>query len=297
MKLILSLCSIITLALLWSYKPAQKKPVNLEGSWEIVSYIDHESGGTEWLTYGPEIIKQKHITPTHFNWIMYDKDRDMLIGLGGGTYKIDEAGNYIENIDYFYPPGSSELGQSIPFTVDFKKGNWYHTGYAKRMEINGLGLIISTDSVKIEEIWSPIIPKYDNKKGLIGSWTLETFRHKSDEPYQDYPKYMGYLKMLTSTHFVWIQYNKEGDEIFAAGSGPYQYDGKSYIETLNVIHPSDDPVKDKTIVFEIELSDYKWKHFGYVPRDDGMPDSDDNMIDEFWIPYSADIDDETAFIE
>ncbi len=288
---------LLTLIIFFSYKPVQKDKVNLVGSWEIISYIDHENKGTEWLSYGDEIIKQKHITPTHFTWLMYDKEEDRLMGLGGGTYIINNNGEYVENIDFFYPPGSSELGQSIPFDVKFQDGNWYHTGYAKRMEINGLGLLISTDSVKIEEIWSPVTPKSENEDEIVGTWRLEKLRTDRDGDYQYYPDYMGYLKLLTPTHFIWVQYNKDGDEIFASGSGPYKYKKKNYIETLEMTHPSNSNVKGAVIKFDIELTGTKWKHYGWAPEIPGKTDGDENLIDEYWIRYTSDIDDETAFYD
>ncbi len=287
----------ITTALFYAYKPApEKTDINIVGTWEIVSFIDHQNGKSNWQSYPDKIIKQKHITTTHFTWFHYDTEEDRLEGLGGGTYMIDKEGRYVENIDFFYPPGSSELGQTIPFEMEFNDGLWYHTGYSKRMEINGKGVMISTDSVKIEEKWSPVASKFDNNKGLIGAWDLDRYRHKSDGPYMDYPKYMGYLKVLTPSHFIWVQYNKQGDEIYASGTGPYKYDGKKYIETLDMVHPSGSEMLGKTITFDIELNNNRWKHFGYIPQEDNQPNSDDNMIDEFWTPHKSTISEETAFM-
>ena len=55
------------------------------------------------------------------------------MGMGGGTYVI-QGDKYIENINFFYPPGSNELGQSIPFDYEIKGNNWYHLGYVKIYE-------------------------------------------------------------------------------------------------------------------------------------------------------------------
>lgn len=274
---------------------SQKK--DLVGSWEILSFIDHDNGSTEWEEYDKALIIQKHITPTHFTWLQYNPNTDQLVGLGGGSYIINKDGNYVENIEYFYPPGSSELGQSIPFDVKIEDGIWYHTGYAKRMEINGLGLLISTDSVKIEEKWSPIAGKTENNKDLVGTWNLERFRNDSEKAYMYYPKYMGYLKLVTPTHFVWVQYNKDGDEIFASGSGLYEFagDGK-YVEHLQTSYPGNSNIKGTSIKFDIAINEYIWKHFGYVPRNDGKPNGNDNMIDEFWVPHKSDLDEDTAFM-
>ncbi len=247
--------------------------------------MDHVSDGSGWQEYGDEIIKQKHITPTHFTWFHYNKEEDRLIGMGGGTYFINDDGKYVENIDFFYPPASSELGQSIPFDVTVENGIWYHTGYAKQMEINGNGLIIAVDSVKIEEKWSPVTTQYKNDNGLIGAWDLDTYRYETESPYLDYPEYMGYLKLLTPTHFIWIQYNKQADEIYGSGSGMYSYNSEKYVEILEMTHPANSNAKNATITFDIELNNSRWKHFGYLPTEEGKPDGPDNRIDEFWVPH------------
>ena len=43
----------------------------LQGTWQLVKYIDHENGGTEWTSYTDDFVYQKHITPTHFTWLKY----------------------------------------------------------------------------------------------------------------------------------------------------------------------------------------------------------------------------------
>jgi hypothetical protein len=263
----------------------------------LKAYIDHANGAADegWIDNNPSVIYQKHITSTHFTWIKYDTEINQLLGMGGGTYMINDDGKYVENIDFFYPPGSSELGQAIPFDVSFDKEQWFHTGYAKTMSINEQGEIIPTDSVKIEEIWSPLIAEFDNKKDIMGTWVLSKYRDETTTPYMEYPNFQGYMKLITPSHFTWIQYDKEGDEIFAAGSGTYSYNGKKYKEHLLATYPSSSPIQDKLYEFEINLSDHRWEHFGHV---DPLDDADDmELIDEVWIPYQPNIEDETAFYD
>ena len=75
--------------------------VNVEGSWEMIRFIDHANQGTDWIERPAKVIKQKHITDTHFSWFEYDSENNELIGMGGGTYIIDENNNYVENINFF----------------------------------------------------------------------------------------------------------------------------------------------------------------------------------------------------
>ncbi len=263
---------------------------DIQGSWELVSYIDHPNNGKEWESHDNNIIYQKHITKNYFTWIQFDKKADQLLRMGGGSYKIDSKGRYIEHLDFFYPPGSSELGQSIPFNLEFKESKWYHSGKAKKMELGDDGSMVMVGYIKIEEIWSPIVPTFKNNYELIGSWNLKSYRDKLSDQYMEYPVFTGYMKILTPTHFVWIKYDKEGDQIFAAGSGPYVYDGIKYVEVLEMVYPSNSGQLNTQVKFKPSLDGQQWNHFGYAPV--VLPDKKDSLlIDEVWIPKTPDEDD------
>ena len=262
------------------------------GSWELVQYIDHSNKGQDWQKYNSDIIYQKHITDSHFVWLKYDKSTDQLLGMGGGTYIINKAGKYVENIDFFYPPGSSELGQSIPFSIQMKKGNWIHTGYAKNMDYTEEGNVVVTDSTKIEELWKPLFHT-NNNRDLIGTWDLVSYREKADGQMIEYPEFIVYMKLVTPSHFVWVKYDNEGDEIYAAGSGPYHYDGKNYTEKIRVSYPKGNSAQGKDVVFSAVVNANKWIHKGIIPVEGG----EDLLIDEIWNPKKATFADLTAFQE
>jgi hypothetical protein len=256
------------------------------GSWELISYIDDDIKTGKWSSYTPEIIYQKHITDTHFTWFKYDQKKDELLGMGGGTYRIDENGKYVEDIAFFYPPGSSELGQTIPFDLEIEKGVWYHKGYAKRMTYSENGEVIIKDSIKIEEKWSPILPSTMNDKDLLGTWNLVSFRNRLDEPYIEYPEFTAYLKLITPTNFVWIKYDKEDDQIFAAGAGTYNYRKNKYEEILKVTFPVNSIARNKKILFVPKITGQKWHHLGRIPGTENSM-SNEGYIDEIWMPFKS----------
>lgn len=270
----------------------QKNKNPVIGSWELQQYVDHSSNSSEWNTYSEDIIYQKHITDTHFIWVKYDKETDQLQGMGGGTYMIDNRGRYIENIQFFYPPGSSELGQSIPFEMYVNKDKWSHTGYAKNMEYNEDGELVVTDSTKIEEKWIKIADS-GNKKSLMGTWDLISYREKADGSMIEYPDFIVYMKLITPTHFIWVKYDNEGDQIYASGSGPYRYDGKQYVEVLEVTYPQASPVNGLQIEFTPNVNANKWIHKKVIVT----KVSDDIFIDEVWVPKPASLSEITAFIK
>jgi len=266
---------------------------SLVGTWDLTSYIDHSNNKTEWESYPKNVIYQKHVTETHFTWVYYDTDNDMLMGMGGGNYNLEDD-QYIENIDVFYPPASSELGQSIPFEVRFEGGKWYHTGFAKEMEIDfQTGEMVAGDSTKIEEIWVKTGEKQAMDQQLAGVWGLKKYRDKPDESYFEYPEIVGYLKLITPTHFAWIKYDKEGDQIYGAGTGTYSFDGTSYQENVEMFFPQGSGQVGTSIDFNLNLTSYKWEHLGYGPViKEGIQDS--VLIDEIWYAHINSLEDEVA---
>ncbi len=151
--------------------PQQKmdNPEALEGSWRLIRTIEHGVDDTTNRRDGSQIAYHKHITSSHFMWIEFDLDQSRLLGAGGGTYSYDGS-TYIEDISFFYPPGSNERGQKIKFKVDFGDGAWRHTGYVKVYDFDPeSGNNLVSDSIIIDEIWEPIDAGHDNDLRLNGS--------------------------------------------------------------------------------------------------------------------------------
>jgi hypothetical protein len=275
-----------------SYGQVDKNRNPVLGSWELVKYIDHGNNEKDWQSYDSNIVYQKHITDSHFTWVKYDKENDQLLGLGGGTYTIDNTGRYIENIQFFYPPGSSELGQSIPFEMYVNKNTWLHTGYAKNMEFAADGEMVVTDPTKIEEEWKKI-KDVSNKSELLGTWDLISYREQEKGSMIEYPEFIVYMKLITPTHFIWIKYDNEGDQIYAAGSGPYTYDGNNYVESLVVTYPQGSSINGINITFTPNVNSNKWIHQKTME----LEDAEVLFIDEIWTPKAATISEVTDFIE
>ena len=256
----------------------------LEGTWQLVKYINHAEGESDWSAYSEDIIYQKHITPTHFTWIKYEKSKDNLDGIGGGTYNFDGT-TYTEDIQFFLPPGSSELGQAIPFEVKFEDGKWYHLGYAKVFEFDPeSGDMVVTDSMRIEEIWE----KVDNgvaEESIMGTWNLKSYREAEDSTRSEYPSFVRYIKSITPSHFIWVKYNGEGDEVMAAGSGKYSYDAGNYVEHIEMIYPPGANQVGTSAKFTASMDNGEWAHKGHVFKTEKENPSvvvDSILIDEVW---------------
>lgn len=264
---------------------------SLEGSWRRVSVKNQQTG--EWISDTENRIYEKYISPTHFCWVNYAIDQDSLLGTGGGTYVYDrESATYTEDIKFFLPAGSQLLGQSIPFDVRFEDDKWYHTGFAQVFEFDPeTGENVVTDSAKIEEIWE-LTDALVSQNGLVGTWELESYRGEGDSIRSDYPEFVSYVKLITPTHFVWVHYLSEQDQVLAEGGGTYVYDGDTYTETLNFVYPSGSGQVGTVLPFKCKLADDSWYHTGYIiiqEQDDSgeMAPSDSVLIDEVWKPFKG----------
>ena len=269
-------------------------PETMEGSWRLVSYIDHENEATDWTSYSDDIIYEKNITPTHFTWVKYEKSNDDMVGTGGGTYVYND-GVYTEDIKFFFPPGSSILGQSIPFDVYVKDGKLHQTGYAWQTEFDPeSGDMVVIDSVKIEEIWEKIPEEENNAEELIGTWELISYREEDDSIRLEPPSFFGYIKHITPTHFNWIFFNKDGDEVFAEGGGKYTLNEDIYTEFIEYRYPRGDregvvvPHVGTVLPFSKKIEGDLWYHTGYVKKMEMDSTSgevtivDSTKIDEIW---------------
>ncbi len=107
----------------------------LVGSWKLVSA---KSGGTT-LEFPAGTTILKHITPTSFFWVHYNRDGQITQG-GGGSYVLDGT-RYDETPEYGLGEGVQPLlGKRQSFTARVEGNRWYHGG----QESNG---------AVIEEIW------------------------------------------------------------------------------------------------------------------------------------------------
>ena len=267
----------------------EANPDTLEGSWKLTSYL--ADGDSVWQEYTDDVIYLKHVTPTHFTWIRFNKNENAMAGTGGGTYKYDGK-TYTEDITFFHPPGSNELGQAIPFDVTFKDGKWYHTGYARVLEFDPeIGESVVVDSSKIEEIWSRVeIKSEPENQELLGTWNLSRYKELGDSVYSEYPDFVKYLKLITPTHFIWIYYNEAGDEVVAEGGGTWSYENDVYSEVLDFVHPPVSGLTGVSLPFEFDMEDGRWYHKGWskVAQTDpetGEEKTVETRVDEVWKAY------------
>jgi hypothetical protein len=122
-------------------KKADAKVDNkLVGSWQLVSA---KWGGRE-VPVGEEVTRIKHVTPTQFMWVAYDKNRSVVAGLGG-DYTL--RGDKYEEIPEYSVGDFKELnGKPQSFTWRVEGNKWYHDGKL-------------SSGLTIEEVWERVEKK------------------------------------------------------------------------------------------------------------------------------------------
>lgn len=261
-------------------------PESLTGTWQLKQRIYQQGGDEpELINASDTMIYNKNLTDTHFTWIQYDKKNDVLRGIGGGTYDYDGS-NYVEHIGFFMPLEAGILGQSVNFTAKFKNGEWYHTGYTKEIEFDPeVAQMVVGDSNKIDEIWTKVEGGV-NTENITGTWELQELKSSPEALPFSYPDFINYVKLITPTHFVWVQYNDDGDEVSGAGAGTYSYSGDEYRETIEMMYPSGNGLLGGEVVFKCEIDDNRWSHYCTSFEMAGAS-TDTIYIDEKWARFGS----------
>jgi len=270
-------------------KGADLKVSSLDGSWKFTGQNDHTTDPPLWMEAEEGFIHQKHLTSTHFTWLSYNIENDELVGAGGGAYTL-EGNTYTEYIEFFHPVGSY-LGQAIPFEASVEEGIWYHKGFGMIMEFDAvIGEMVVVDTAVIDEQWARIAGSTEALE-MVRTWHLIGYKDSPEaEIYGEYPDFVGYMKLITPSHYVSIRFNHEeqGGNVLGLASGEWAVEGTSYMEHIKVIHPTGSQALNTTANFDVQFEEGRWYHKGWVKSvelsDDGeMTVLDSSMVDEIWI--------------
>ncbi len=186
------------------------------------------------------------------------------------------------------PRGSNKTAQHQIYEFSQDQTQWLCTGLEKTFGFeSSSGGVVVLDSMSVEQKWSRIIPDPNNVATLEGTWELQQYCSEQDPDWHDYPSFVRYLKLITPSHFFWVKYNRQFDEVMASGGGPYVYSGEdSYIEKIESFYPNGSDQVGTEISFELQLEDQAWKHRGYIKRVDRNSVIDSALVDEIWVRFA-----------
>jgi hypothetical protein len=212
---------------------AQRLMRELPGTWECVSFPDLPR----------QVSHIKHVTPTHYTWVTYDRDQREILAISGGTWSLKD-GKYVEVCE-FAPDSHQYLrGKTNVFTIELAGEKWDHKG-------------VPGNEIEVDEVWMRIKQADHQKKNtgepgrqLLGSW---------ERPLgPDAPKVARMVKHVTPTHWTWVAYDRENRMVQAAAGGTWSLRDGEYVEAVEFTTENFPQARGNTSPFEYRLDGDRW---------------------------------------
>ena len=108
----------------------------------------------------------------------------------------------------------------------------------------------------------------------LGTWTPVSTKYGDAKDFSDFPKDRQRLKMITATHFLWVEYDTKTKKVLSSAGGPYSLRDGAYTETIEFVGDGMEPYLAKKQVFTIKIDGDKLFQSGQL--------SDGLKIEEIW---------------
>lgn len=108
----------------------------------------------------------------------------------------------------------------------------------------------------------------------LGTWQLISFKYGDATDFTDSPKEQRRVKLITATHFTWVQYDAGTRKVESTAGGPYALEGASYTETIEFVGAGMETYLGKKQTFTIKVDGDKLHQSGQL--------SDGLKIEEVW---------------
>lgn len=68
----------------------------------------------------------------------------------------------------------------------------------------------------------------------LGTWQLASFKYGTNQPgFTDFPERQRRIKLITETHFTWVQFDATTRKVNASAGGTYSLNGNTYTESID----------------------------------------------------------------
>jgi len=108
----------------------------------------------------------------------------------------------------------------------------------------------------------------------LGTWELVSTKYGDAKDFSDYPKERRRLKMITATHFMWVDYDSNTKKTSGSAGGRYSLQDSVYTETIEFIGEGMEAYLGKKQAFTIKIDGEKLTQSGQL--------SDGLKIEEVW---------------
>src|SRR6185503_18265824 len=108
----------------------------------------------------------------------------------------------------------------------------------------------------------------------LGTWQLISTKYGDAKDFSDFPKEQRRVKLITATHFTWVQYDAATKNVESMAGGPYTLEGDSYTERIEFVGTGMETYLGKKQPFTIKVNGDKLNQSGQL--------SDGLKIEEVW---------------
>lgn len=108
----------------------------------------------------------------------------------------------------------------------------------------------------------------------LGTWQLVSTKYGNEKEFSDYPMERRRIKMITATHFTWVDYETATKKVSSSAGGPYSLRDDAYVETIEFVGEGMEPYLGKKQEFRIRVEGDKLFQSGQL--------SDGLKIEEVW---------------
>jgi hypothetical protein len=215
--------------------PADAKRLRRElpGTWDCVSLADAPK----------QIAHIKHLTPTHYTWVTYDRDRNEILAISGGTWSLKD-GKYEEVCEFASDTHQHLRGKTNLFAVNLAGDKW---------DLKG----VPDSEIDVDEVWTRIKQGDLQKKNtgepgrqLVGTWERGLGPRT--------PKALRMLKHVTPTHWTWVIYDRENRRVAAAMGGTWTLRDGEYVEDVQFATDNIEKAGEASHAYEFRIDGDRW---------------------------------------
>jgi hypothetical protein len=87
----------------------------------------------------------------------------------------------------------------------------------------------------------------------VGTWKLISTKYGDATAFSDYPTDHQRVKMITPTHFTWVEYESGTKKVSTSAGGRYTFRSGVYTETIDFVGDGMVPFLGKTHEFKITI--------------------------------------------
>lgn len=108
----------------------------------------------------------------------------------------------------------------------------------------------------------------------LGTWKLVSTKYGDAKEFTKYRETSSRIKLITATHFTWVEVGAATKKVLASAGGTYKLSGNSYTETINFAGDGMETYLGKSQMFTIRVEGDKLFQSGEL--------SDGLKIEENW---------------